>query len=112
MRTLVPLTRAELRERAGRTVVAREVPVMSVPADEGFWIGSGEQRRIWVQLVTPEESPARVESGARVSFRGELVAHGPDYAARVGIDAAGGAERLTEMGAHVIAEASRLTIRD
>ena len=74
---LLPAGRVgSLRVHAGRRAVAREVPVQSVPADEGFWVGAGPGRRVWVQLA------ARSESRQRVRARPARVLHCRDPAGR------------------------------
>ena len=84
--------------------------VLEVAADEGFWIQSGPSRRLWVQLLGTGESEVWVRPGQRVSFQGSVVGHGPDYAARVGVESAEGAADLGRQGAHVELAASDLAI--
>jgi RNA polymerase sigma factor (sigma-70 family) len=86
---------------AGARVRGKHLPVLEVPADEGFWVGSGAADRFWVQLTAGGESPQRVRPGQRVSFEGRVTAHGEDFPARVGVGAAGGAAALAGQGAHV-----------
>jgi len=86
----------------GRTAVAREVPVQSVPADEGFWVGGGPGDRVWVQLATGgRESSARIRPGQRASFTGDVVRVAADTPAKVGLSAAEGAAELRSLGAYV-----------
>ena len=42
--------------------------VLSVPADEGFWIGTSQNDRVWVQIVGKGESPYQVQAGDKVDF--------------------------------------------
>jgi RNA polymerase sigma factor (sigma-70 family) len=44
---------ASADDYAGLRVVARGVRVLSVPSDEGFWVGT-ERDRVWVQLKTSQ----------------------------------------------------------
>ncbi|MDQ6698461.1 MAG: sigma-70 family RNA polymerase sigma factor [Actinomycetota bacterium] len=107
--TLLPLSPTRWRQLAGRRVVAKAVPVLSVPADEGFWVGdSATKRRIWVQLETRGESRVHVIAGHRVSFTGRLRLHGPGFARAVGVDDAEGGSELTSMGAHLEVDAAKL----
>lgn len=84
-------------------VVGRSVPVESVPADEGFWLGTGEDQRVWVEIVAIEgETPFTVRPGEKVSFTGaEFVPHDETYAARLEITADEGADQLTAQMAHI-----------
>jgi hypothetical protein len=107
---LLPLPGEDLRGFAGSTVTADSVPVESVPADEGFWIGSGTDR-VWVELVVqPGESPYTVRAGDLVTFTGRMVAHedtfGPSLAV-TGDDAA----QLARQGAHIEVEKAALGLR-
>jgi RNA polymerase sigma factor (sigma-70 family) len=94
----------------GRPAVARDVPVQSVPADEGFWVGAGPGRRVWVQLRTATESTVRVRPGERASFTGRVVAAGAGMPAQVGLSTAEGAAELRTAGAYVLVDPAHLTI--
>lgn len=85
----------------GQAVQARGVTVLSVPADEGFWIGTSETDRVWVQLTAGGESPYQVTEGDIVDLDGALVAHDAAFAEQVGVTAAEGAEQLSTQGQHV-----------
>ncbi|GAB6901528.1 hypothetical protein [Kineosporia succinea] len=92
----------------GDEVTAQAVPVLSVDADEGFWIGSPGER-LWVQLVgPPPESPYRVRAGDSVTFSGRIVEHSASFAARVGVDRAEGSRTLAVQRAHI--EVSKRTL--
>lgn len=84
-------------------VVGRSVPVESVPADEGFWLGIGPDQRVWVEIVAIEgETPFAVRPGEKVSFTGaEFVPHDESYAQRLDISEEEGAQQLTAQKAHV-----------
>lgn len=86
----------------GEEVVGRDVPVESVVADVGLWVGTGADDRIFV-LVTGAggESAPEVQAGDTINFEGEVVAHGDDFAQRVGVDRREGAQRLTALRGHV-----------
>jgi hypothetical protein len=90
----------ELRDVAGRRVTTTGAQVEDVPADEGFWVSAGGGERVWVQVDTAGESPFVVEPGARVSFTGQVVAHGPDFVVRPEFPAAD-ADDLVDAGAHI-----------
>jgi hypothetical protein len=91
-------------------VVGRSVPVESVPADEGFWLGTGPDQRVWVEIVAIEgETPYQVEPGDVVSFSGaEFVPHDASYADRIGVTDDEGASQLTAQRAHVQVRTSEL----
>jgi hypothetical protein len=77
------------------------VLVQSVPADEGFWVGTSETDRVWVQLSGTDESGYVVQQGDRVDFTGQVAAHDPGFATQVGVDAAEGADQLGQQAAHI-----------
>jgi hypothetical protein len=89
----------DLADMVGRRVVADDAVVISVPGDEGFWVATGGDDA-WVQLVTAGESPFTVESGDRVSFTGDVVAHGADFAERPEFSE-NDARKLTDARAHI-----------
>lgn len=103
---LLPVSQAadangSLAGLVGQEVAAEGVAVESVPADEGFWVGTSATDRIWVQLEGEGESGYAVRPGDRVSFRGQLVANPAGFAQRSGVDAGEGAAQLDRQAAHV-----------
>ena len=108
--SLLPVP-AGLAGTAGERVSGRSVPVSSVPANEGFWVGSGTKNRIWVQLQTDgHESKVTVEPGDIITFTGVLVPTGADFAGREGVSASEGAALLTREGAHIEVRTSALKV--
>jgi hypothetical protein len=91
----------ELTSQVGQTATAQGVLVQSVPADEGFWAGTSETDRVWVQLSGTDESGYVVQQGDRVDFTGQVTAHDPGFATQVGVDAAEGADQLGQQAAHI-----------
>ncbi len=92
---------SDLAAYVGQRATARGIPVQSVVADEGFWVGRANDR-IWVQLTgRPPESTYHVERGDEVTFAGEVVAHNAGFADEVGVNQAEGARSLTSQGAHI-----------
>lgn len=90
---------------------ARDVPVQAVAADEGFWVGTGPGRRVWVQLTGAGESAAAVRPGDRVSFEGRAVPVPVGFAARAGLTPAEGAGELEGTGVLVEVARDRLLVR-
>ena len=104
--SLLPLNEAEaaggsLAEYVGQPAVGGGVPVWSVPADEGFWVGISDADRVWVQLIGSGESPYAVRAGDTVHFTGVVVAHGVDFPSRVCVGTNHGADLLAAQGAHI-----------
>lgn len=91
---------------------ATDVPVQSVPADEGFWVGTGPNQRIWVQLEGSAESALTVTAGRRVSFTGRAVRLLPGHARRVGLSASEGSMELDDTGVYLTVRVQDLVLRD
>ena len=98
----------ELTFQVGKTATAQGVLVQSDPADEGFWVGTSETERVWVQLSGTDESGYVVQQGDRVDFTGQVAAHDPGFATQVGVDAAEGADQLGQQGVHIEVAKSEL----
>lgn len=109
-RDLLSLAERDLPRFTGDPVRARGVPVLDVPADEGFWVGEVDAR-MWVQLRVGGESRVRVRAGDLVSFRGTLVRHGPGFPDRVGVTRREGAAELDRSGHHVDVPGRSLIVR-
>ncbi|TKJ16857.1 hypothetical protein [Blastococcus sp. CCUG 61487] len=99
-----------LSASADQPVVATAVQVLSVPADEGFWIGTSEAERIWAQLTGDGESPYQVQPGDVVDLQGTLVAHSAGFAGQVGVAEADGAAQLDAQGHHIEAAKTAVTL--
>ena len=98
---------------AGETATATGVQVLSVPADEGFWVGSSDTERVWVQLTgAAGESPYQVQEGDVLDFEGAVVAHDQAFPTEVGVDEASGAAQLTEQGHHIEVEKSAVQLSE
>jgi hypothetical protein len=94
----------------GRTASGRAVPVQSVAADEGFWIGADATDRVWVLLASDDESSLAIADGALLDLSGRVVTHGADFARKAGVSAEEGAEQLTRQGAHLEVDPSQVTV--
>lgn len=106
---LLPSAPRDLRPLLGRQVEGIRVRVETVPANEGFWIGTREDR-LFVLLTGPGESPQRVRAGNLVTFDGMLVANPPRFAERIGLSAAEGARELARQGGHIAVDRQALRI--
>lgn len=100
----------ELTGLVGQQASAQAVPVQSVPADEGFWVGNSETDRMWVKLVPDGESPIKVQKGQLLDLGGPVVAHGADFAGAEGVDDAEGAAQLTTQAAHIEAPQGQVRV--
>ncbi len=101
---------AALPPFTGKAAVANAATVQSVPADEGFWVGTSPTNRIWVQLTGGGESPETVTPGAHVSFAGTVTTNPAGFAAQTGVDDTEGAGQLTTQGAHIAVAAEALKL--
>ena len=97
-----------LYQQVGPHLPMPAMHVVSVTADEGFWIET-DHGRAWVQIATRHESSYVVNAGDVVNFSGEVVAHGPDFAREVGVTSSEGAADLTAQGAHIVVPVNALT---
>jgi hypothetical protein len=110
-RSLLPVPAPAVLARLGsEPVSATRVRVLSVPADEGFWVGSSTRERMWVQLQTRGESRVRVRPGQRLSFTGRLVRNRPGFVASLDLDAPGDAAQLDREGWHIEAPAPAIRV--
>ena len=66
----------------------------SVSADEGFWVGTSDTDRVWVQLTGTGESSYTATEGDTVNVTGQVVATPGDFPTQVGVDAAQGTAQL------------------
>lgn len=112
--SLLPLAAATsdagLVEFVGQSAVARGVRVLSVTADEGFWVGTSGTERVWVQLTGAGESPYTVRPGDRAYFLGTLVSQSAGYARTACAGDPASVELLTAQGAHVEVPQDHLTL--
>lgn len=103
----------EFGTHAGQEAVGRAVRVESVPADEGFWVGTNDQDRLWVQLSgTGGESAYKVRQGDSIDFTGTVTAAPAGFAAKTGVTGPEGADQLTSQGHYVSAPASTIKLSD
>ncbi len=88
----------------------KSVRVESVPADEGFWVGTSDTDRVYIQLTGTSESGFTVKPGDIVTFTGQVAANGADFPAKEGVEAAEGADLLTAQAVHIQVPRSKLTL--
>jgi RNA polymerase sigma factor (sigma-70 family) len=110
---MLPAARVgSLTSVVGRTAVATGVLVQSVPADEGFWVGDGPGRRVWVQLDTHgHESAVHVRPGQHVSLTAVVVGAGAGTPSGLGITDAEGARELRAMGGYLRSDPTTVAVR-
>jgi hypothetical protein len=94
----------------GQEATAHGVRVLSVPADEGFWIGADDTDRVWVKLIPNGESPLKVKPGELLDFTGSFVAHDAAFPGAEGVDAAEGADQLTRQATHIEANQDQVRV--
>jgi hypothetical protein len=97
---LLPLP-TDLAAFAGHTVAAHRVDVLSVPANEGAWVGTDAKNHIWVEFIGPGESPFHLVAGQHLTFSGKLLRNPPEYSEAVGLPAGLDASELDRMGLHI-----------
>jgi hypothetical protein len=86
----------------GRRVQAFGLQVMTVDADEGFWV-SKDGRTAWIQLETYTESPYTVKPGDVVSLNGTVLPHDDRFPSRLYFcaDRQASASRLAQVPTHL-----------
>ncbi len=99
-----------LHDHVGATARIVSARVQSVPADEGFWVGTGPGRRVWVQLQGRGESPQRIAPGALVTLSGTIRAADATVARQIGLDRAEGSAEFVRTGAYVAANRADLQV--
>jgi len=95
---------------AGEPAVARGVTVLSVTADEGFWVGTSSTDRVWVQLNGSGVSPYTVRAGDRAHFTGVVVGHSAEYARRACAGDDRSVDLLAAQQAHIEVPQDQLTL--
>ena len=97
---------------AGARAEADDVPVIPDLGDEGFWFGSNARNRVWVEIVhTSGESRFDIDADDDVSFVGTVVAHGPAYANRVGVDSLQARSTLRQQTQHIEVRSRDIVVR-
>jgi RNA polymerase sigma factor (sigma-70 family) len=85
-RPVSPKELANQARMASARVKGSDVPVMSDLGDEGFWVGKGNQNRIWVEITSARgESRIDVDADDQVTFVGTVASHTSRYAESVGV---------------------------
>ncbi len=101
----------DLGDYHDQQAVGRAVRVQSVPADEGFWVGTSPTDRIWVQLTgTRGESDYKVREGDTVDFTGTVTQAPDGFATDAGVTAAEGADQLTRQGHYIAVPSSSVRL--
>jgi hypothetical protein len=89
---------------SGKSVSANAVPVQSVVNDSGFWVGTSEADRVFVEAEdTGSGTSLGLQAGDQVSFDGTLEQN--KEAETYGLRANQGAQQFREQGYHVRVQA-------
>ena len=92
----------DLAKYVGQNATAKDVLVLSSPADNGFWVGTSAKDEVWVQLLLPGlVSPHPVAKGDHVSFPGKVVVNSANFAHNADVSPAEGVDRHTAQHAHL-----------
>jgi hypothetical protein len=102
---LPPPPASELAAAATRPVEARSVPVQSVVTPTGFWVGTSQRNRLFVELLGTPPFPLAV--GQRVSFTGYVDPNHEGSVERFGLSGQD-AVQLRDQGHHVHVEGGAL----
>jgi hypothetical protein len=102
---LLPLPAGGLAAFADQAAEGKGVNVESVVADEGFWVGSDPNNRVFVFLsdeakAAEGESPFQVKTGQQVDFSGTVKAL-PNDLTPFGVDRSEGADQLRQQGHYI-----------
>lgn len=101
---------AELAPLAGGPVHARGVLVLSVPTDEGFWVGRTDAR-IWVRLAVSGESAVQIKAGQRLNFSGRITPNNAAFEAGTGLSKDEGQATLNRLRFHIQADPASVQVR-
>ncbi len=93
----------------GQRLEARAVRVLSVPSDEGFWVGRGPNDRVWVELGSSGESAFDIHRGQVIGLTGRVVSHTDDFVTRVGIKRNEGRATLLRQDQHIFVRSRNLS---
>lgn len=92
---------SELAQYEGEVVEGRAVTVESVVADEGFWVGSSIQERVFVYLNLQDESGPDVDAGDQVDLSGTMTTVPEGFAESLGVTEEEGAGQLEQQGSYI-----------
>ncbi len=95
----------------GRRVQAFGLQVMTVDADEGFWV-SKDGRTAWIQILTPTESPYTVLPGQIVSLSGSVYPHDAQWPSQIFFcpDRQASESRLAGVPTHIAIKVESLSL--
>lgn len=104
-----------LRLDPGRPVVGAatgvDLRVLSVPADEGFWVELGPGERVWLQLEGRAESSVQVEVDDIVSFTGRALPVDEQLVRQFGVTPEEGGDELLRSGLYIAVPRAALRLR-
>lgn len=88
-----------LRQLTGQQV-AGQVAVEEVVSHNGFWVGTSDRNRVWVQLVGPL-SNIQLDDGDVVRLQGAVQPNAGGYPSTAGVTNPAEAEQLASQGGHL-----------
>ncbi len=100
-----------LAQHEGERALATGVQVLSVPSDEGFWVGPNPRNRVWVKLRGSGESPFQVKPGQLLSFVGKVVSNPRGLVERMRLGPGEGSTTLRRHGYHIAVLETKLELR-
>lgn len=96
-------SKGSVASAVGQQATVKNLEVLSVVADEGFWVGSGG-KQFFVHLSAASrnsgESTPKVTAGSRVDAAGQVV-KAPEQASSLGVTTEEGAKQLRDQGAYL-----------
>lgn len=98
---LLPIPAGGLARFDGRAVTAQKLLVLSVPANEGAWLGTDPTNRVWVEFIGPGESPFHIVPGQHLTFAGALKKNAAAYSESIGLEDGPDANYLDLMDLHI-----------
>jgi steroid delta-isomerase-like uncharacterized protein len=108
---LLGMPRVEAVRLSGKTVLAKNVPVVAVAPHDGVWIGS-TSRPVWLELAdeVPYNPVLRFKVGQRLTFLGVLAANNTVFVADSRIDGYSGYQVAVRMGYHIDANYKQIAV--
>jgi hypothetical protein len=98
---------ATLRELIGRRAAANAVEIESVVNEAGFWVGTNEANRVFVEVEGEEDTEVVRKPGDTVSFDGAIEQN--LEAEAYGLRTESDVQQFRDLGAHIRVQAGELS---